>query len=204
MKNHGKKYSRFLSKQFVENSVEVRWCPSPGCSKAVYEPIVEGDNFIGICSCGFKFCWKCNKNYHTPLSCDDMTKWDEKNSSGDVLSLKWMQENTKQCPKCKNPIEKNDGCFQMTCSQCHHQFCWLCRGDWFTHGDHFKCNKYTDGQLQNKPEFRGGDKNSYISQNYDNTFLYYYEIIKNYEGTQVYENDVKKKKLMIYKKKLKN
>jgi ankyrin repeat/IBR domain-containing protein 1 len=49
-----KKYTTFLSKNFVEKSQEVRWCPQAGCGKVVYDPIVEADNYIGICSCGKK------------------------------------------------------------------------------------------------------------------------------------------------------
>lgn len=34
----------------------------------------------------------------------------------------------------------------MTCSQCHHHFCWICLGDWSEHGSatggYYKCNLY--------------------------------------------------------------
>jgi len=190
-----KKYAKFLSKNFVERSQEVRWCPAPGCNKAVYDPIIEADNYIGICSCGQKFCWKCGKSYHTPASCKDFEDWEVKKGSDDILTLKWVQENTKQCPNdsCKNPIEKNDGCFMMTCSQCHYQFCWLCRQDWSTHGDHFSCSKFNDGVLQNKPEFREGDQDKYITEEFDNKFLFYYERYKHYEQSLKYEDTVKEK-----------
>jgi len=29
---------------------------------------------------------------------------------------------------------------------------------WSTHSDHFKCAKYSDGQLQNKPEWKSGQQ----------------------------------------------
>jgi len=52
-------------------------------------------------------------------------------------------ENTKKCTKCGNRIEKQGGCFQMTC-RCSHQFCWLCGKDWSTHSDHFSCSTHPE------------------------------------------------------------
>jgi len=86
----------------------------------------------------------------------------------------------------------------MTCSQCHFQFCWLCRDPWSTHNDHFRCSKYNEGQLQNRPEFRDGDQNELqVAQFYDQHYLYYYELHKHYDNTSQYEEDVKKKKLIF-------
>jgi len=187
-----KKYAKFLSKSFVENSKETRWCPSPGCNKAVYDPILEAeDNYVGICTCGMRFCWKCGKPSHTPATCKNFEDWQAKYSSDDVLSIRYIQQNTKQCPKCKNAIEKNDGCFMMTCQQCHQQFCWLCLQDWSTHGDHFKCAKYNDGALQNKPEFREGQKVDFADL--DDTYIFYLERYKNYENALKYEKDLNDK-----------
>jgi hypothetical protein len=44
-------------------------------------------------------------------------KWITKNSA-ESENLNWILANTKPCPKCHRPIEKNQGCMHMTCSQC--------------------------------------------------------------------------------------
>lgn len=151
------KYSTFLAKSFVEGSKAIRWCPAPNCGKAIVEKIYEGPWTIGKCSCGNLFCFDCGEEAHTPCSCEMLTLWKEKNAK-DLSSIRWMMENTKPCPKCKSSIEKNDGCFMMTCRQCHMQFCWLCLGDWSTHSNHFECSKYKSKNLTNKPEWIDGNR----------------------------------------------
>jgi len=82
-----------------------------------------------------------------------MEKWEDLCKSDSLQNKKWLRENTKQCPRCKLSIEKNDGCFQMKCHKCRFQFCWFCLGDWATHTDHFRCSRYGVGQesLSNAP-----------------------------------------------------
>nr|XP_054496388.1 E3 ubiquitin-protein ligase ARIH2 isoform X2 [Agelaius phoeniceus] len=50
-----------------------------------------------------------------------------------------------QCPKCNICIEKNGGCNHMQCSKCKHDFCWMCLGDWKTHGsEYYECSRYKE------------------------------------------------------------
>lgn len=84
-----------------------------------------------ICVCGVLLCMGCGSSGHEPLSCEAFEKWDSSvESMLDNLNLNWKKKNTKSCPKCKAPIEKNSGCMHMTCYKCHHNFCWLCLDDW--------------------------------------------------------------------------
>jgi ariadne-1 len=41
--------------------------------------------------------------------------WDEK-ISGDSETKNWMAINTKPCPKCTKPVEKNGGCNLVVCT----------------------------------------------------------------------------------------
>ena len=92
-----------------------------------------------------------------------MATWIRKNSA-ESENLNWILANTKPCPKCKRPIEKNQGCMHMSCSQvrwrclfasrshasvqsmanadscplcsqCKYEFCWLCLAPWKEHGE---------------------------------------------------------------------
>lgn len=78
------------------------------------------------------------------VNCETVHKWILKNSA-ESENLNWILAHTKQCPKCKRPIEKNQGCMHMTCSQCRFEFCWLCQGAWAEHGERtggfYACNR---------------------------------------------------------------
>lgn len=150
------KYARFQASTFVDTNPDMKWCPAPACGNAVHKSQTEfeGKNEVARCTCGFKFCFKCMKDAHTPVDCETVIKW-EKKCNDDAETASWMAQNTKPCPKCKVPIEKNDGCFMMTCQSCRHQFCWLCCQDWSTHGDHFSCAKYRGERLENRPKWLG-------------------------------------------------
>lgn len=113
-----------------------------------------------------RFCFVCgSQTIHWPIQCEDLEQWKEKIANeiaeldegeepgaggnfNDVAQRLWMKANTRPCPKCKAPIEKNDGCNHMTCSNrnCRHEFCWICREDWKLHntetGGFFRCNRW--------------------------------------------------------------
>jgi len=50
--------------------------------------------------------------------------WKQK-CQDDSETKNWMSANTKPCPKCAKPVEKNGGCNLVTC-HCGQSFCWLC------------------------------------------------------------------------------
>lgn len=65
----------------------------------------------------------------------------------------WMKVNSKDCPKCKAPIEKNQGCMHMTCGKCRYEFCWLCMGDYKKHQEETGiglCNSFADLKKVNR------------------------------------------------------
>jgi ariadne-1 len=130
------RYMKWLTRDFVRTSNFMRWCPAVGCENVA---IGTGNDNI-LCLCNYSFCTKCNEESHLPATCEQMVQWSEKNDIN-TASLLEIRRITQCCPKCLSPIEKNDGCLCMTC-RCGQRFCWVCRSDWATHGDHFTCNKY--------------------------------------------------------------
>ncbi|KAJ1256951.1 hypothetical protein BS78_K261000 [Paspalum vaginatum] len=131
------RYARFALRSYVEDSGGgIRWCPGPGCTRAVEFLACGGDGDPTttdvFCDCRHGFCWRCGEEAHQPVSCDTTTNW--------ILT------NTKNCPSCRRPIEKNQGCNHMTCTApCRHHFCWLCLDPW---DDHKGCLRYDYRQQQ--------------------------------------------------------
>jgi len=87
---------------------------------------------------------QCNHAAPLQVDCQTVGKWLRKNSA-ESENANWILANTKPCPKCKRPIEKNQGCMHMVCSQCRSEFCWLCLGNWADHGErtggYYSCNR---------------------------------------------------------------
>lgn len=144
------KYSQFKTRSFVEDNRNLSWCTGANCENAILCQTDRGpDEPLDImCSCGSIFCFNCKGEAHRPVACDTVRRWTIKNTA-ESENLNWILANTKPCPKCHRPIEKNQGCMHMTCSQCRFEFCWLCQGAWVDHGERtggfYACNRYELG-----------------------------------------------------------
>ena len=97
------------------------WCPKPGCKQYIDARNFQGNK--GACSeCGFELCLRCGAKYHGDKNClyviDDGFK-------------DWVNsKDVNPCPKCKVPVEKDEGCQHMTCAMCRYQWCWICGGEY--------------------------------------------------------------------------
>ncbi|KAK6165782.1 hypothetical protein SNE40_022633 [Patella caerulea] len=210
------KYLQFDIQAFVESNPDMKWCPYPGCGRAVKLPDLDGsaatnaghpripsDTSRGV-DCGNEhyFCWECLKEAHEPCSCDNWDKWYNKvaevkpeQMSGTEIETEsaanclWLVTNSKPCPNCKSPIQKNEGCNHMKCSKCKHDFCWVCLEQWKRHnsstGGYFKCNRY---EVVKKVEEKTSqvlteaeEKNLRMQEL--NRFVHYYTRFKNHENS---------------------
>mmetsp|Transcript_29292 Transcript_29292/g.79286 ORF Transcript_29292/g.79286 Transcript_29292/m.79286 type:complete len:514 (+) Transcript_29292:367-1908(+) len=144
-----RKFQTFQLRNFVESSTLTRWCPGIGCDRiacASTASAMEQEGNIAHCDgCSTSFCMVCGEEPHAPSGCKDLAKWNEK-CRNESETANWILANTKSCPKCSSRIEKNQGCNHITCQRCKHEFCWICSGDWVTHGantgGYYRCNKY--------------------------------------------------------------
>ncbi|KAF0922218.1 hypothetical protein E2562_029113 [Oryza meyeriana var. granulata] len=122
-----RRLGHFLLESYVEDNGAVRWCPSaPHCGHAIR--VDGGDRWCDVsCPCGVSFCFSCGASpAHSPCPCAMWERWDAK-CRGESINLDWILANTKNCPKCFKPIEKNGGCNHVRC-KCGQCLCWLCGG----------------------------------------------------------------------------
>ncbi|KAG0719695.1 E3 ubiquitin-protein ligase RNF14 [Chionoecetes opilio] len=155
-----KRWDEMLLNSTLLSLGDIQPCPRLHCQYPV--TIEEGQ---GQCpSCKFVFCGICRFGWHGVEPCrlkhseskkimelyihgsenekkhleDQYGKKYLCNLRDEYLSLNYLEENSKKCPKCLTKIEKIDGCNKMTCQRCSIFFCWLCMtilhpGDPYSH-----------------------------------------------------------------------
>jgi ariadne-1 len=132
-------------RSFTAASKSLCQCPGPDCavvahrSNACDEASSRATNpTVHCCRCNIDFCFSCANEPHLPAHCTDFASWQLIFGS----SQYWVKKNTKPCPRCSVPIEKNNGCNHMRCSQCGYDFCWLCLTTLGSHLEPHICNRY--------------------------------------------------------------
>lgn len=141
------RWREFEVRSFVDDNPSMAWCTAANCDRVAECKIdLDASQPLDVrCNCGNAFCFNCHEEAHTPVDCETVKTWQAKNSA-ESENLNYILVNTKPCPQCKRPIEKNQGCMHMICSQCKYEFCWLCMGNWTSHneatGGFYACNRY--------------------------------------------------------------
>ncbi|XP_058475791.1 E3 ubiquitin-protein ligase arih1-like [Solea solea] len=138
------KYQHLITNSFVGCNLLLKWCPAPDCCHAI--KVQYPDARPVRCRCGHQFCFNCTQIWHDPVKCKWLKKWIKK-CDDDSETSNWIAVNTKECPRCHVPIEKNGGCNHMVCRNrnCQAEFCWVCLGPWEPHGSAwYNCNRYNE------------------------------------------------------------
>ena len=135
------KWKESLFDMFLERSKDVCRCPGPQCTGTMVAvsgtPMAQ--NLAICCSyCETSFCLYCGESPHIPAKCCDFASWNKIFGSSSF----WIKKNSKPCPGCNVPIEKNQGCNHMTCERCTTQFCWVCLTVLRQHSESHTCNRY--------------------------------------------------------------
>ncbi|KNA22964.1 hypothetical protein SOVF_029080 [Spinacia oleracea] len=170
------KYSRYFVRSYIVDKKKTKWCPAPDCENAVEFEL--GSNVYDVtCLCSHPFCWNCTEEAHRPVDCSTVAKWILKNSA-ESENMNWILANSKPCPKCKRPIEKNQGCMHMSCTPpCKFEFCWLCLGAWSDHGERtggfYACNRYEAGKQEGL--YDEAEKRREMAKNSLERYTHYYE-----------------------------
>ncbi|XP_058798758.1 potential E3 ubiquitin-protein ligase ariadne-2-like isoform X2 [Phymastichus coffea] len=137
------RYQQFVFRDYVKSHPQLRFCPGPNCQIVIKSK--EPRSKRVICNiCKTVFCFRCGMDYHAPTDCSTIRKWLTK-CADDSETANYISAHTKDCPKCHICIEKNGGCNHMQCYNCKHDFCWMCLGDWKTHGsEYYECSRYKE------------------------------------------------------------
>nr|XP_043607986.1 probable E3 ubiquitin-protein ligase ARI1 [Erigeron canadensis] len=152
-----KKFDQYLLESYIEDNKRVKWCPSvPHCGNAIR--IENDDELCEVeCVCGVQFCFSCSSEAHSPCSCEMWELWTMKNKD-ESETVNWLIANTRNCPKCLKPAEKNGGCNLVRCI-CKQAYCWKCGGatgtrhTWDSIEGH-TCGRFMEDYLANKEHRR--------------------------------------------------
>ena len=192
------RYHQLLTRTYVDDKDNLKWCPAPECIYAVECAVKKRDlNRIVptvTCQCNYHFCFGCGQADHQPCPCSFVRKWLKK-CEDDSETANWISANTKECPKCGSTIEKNGGCNHMTCRKCRNEFCWMCMGVWSEHGTSwYNCNRYEE-----KSGAEARDAQARSRQSLER-YLHYFNRYSNHEQSAKLDKDIfhkTEKKMML-------
>ncbi|KAJ7057766.1 hypothetical protein C8F01DRAFT_1306744 [Mycena amicta] len=107
-----------LSSYVHTHAKDLHHCPSPDCLQ-IYRTGPQG-TVVQCPACLLRICAYCHVEAHDGFSCAEQ-------DGGDRLFKEWAAgHDVKNCPGCMVPIERDEGCHHVTCSQCRTHICWVC------------------------------------------------------------------------------
>ncbi|KAF2088432.1 hypothetical protein K490DRAFT_64482 [Saccharata proteae CBS 121410] len=182
------RYQVLLTRTYVDDKENLKWCPAPNCEFAVDCKVKQRDLSRIVptvrCNCGHHFCFGCTLNDHQPAPCGLVKKWLKK-CEDDSETANWISANTKECPRCHSTIEKNGGCNHMTCRKCRHEFCWMCMGVWSEHGTSwYNCNRFEEKSGHDARDAQAKSRQSL------ERYLHYYNRYANHEQSAKLDKDI--------------
>ncbi|KAJ8483783.1 hypothetical protein OPV22_016268 [Ensete ventricosum] len=142
-------------------------CMAPKCSAVCDEAVIRNLTTIS-----------CLSEAHSPCSCMMWELWTKK-CQDESETVNWITVNTKPCPKCHKPVEKNGGCNLVACI-CGQAFCWLCGGatgrdhTWSSISGH-SCGRFKEDQAKRTERAR---RDLYRYMHYHNRYKAHTDSLK--------------------------
>ncbi|KAM3076860.1 hypothetical protein ACMFMG_003671 [Clarireedia jacksonii] len=123
---------------------DLHYCPTPDCGY-VYRCARASDSNAKppayTCpNCLEPICTYCHAR-HGRYTCAEYK--DIESGGYEALEKLKRELNIKDCPKCKTPMEKTEGCNHMTCGGCGVHICWVCMAVFETSG---RCYEHMNKQ----------------------------------------------------------
>ncbi|CAL2034203.1 unnamed protein product [Caenorhabditis brenneri] len=126
-------HRRLIEESYINNNSSFTWC-NKRCGMAVR----RSSNDTVTCSCGSTFCFLCKSDAHYPATCLQIRLWEKQRMDYGQHTSSWILSNTRDCPRCFAPTQKNGGCNHMRCTGCRYEYCWVCSRNWKTHSGYCK------------------------------------------------------------------
>lgn len=128
-----REYVDSLSSLAVKTMDDIIYCPGVDC-EAVYVKAVERKRCrkAHCDECETDLCGYCGELYtkeHQRMDCDRYKRWKQTHDEDLVALTRWRERedvDTKNCPQCKVPIQRAQGCRAVACTHCKFGFCWIC------------------------------------------------------------------------------
>jgi len=129
-------FDRYLVIEFNEyllQQPQAKQCPTADCPFR-FIPFDENVPDSVVCRrCQNRYCSHCLHDHDVErITCEQARIERERETNPDLAAqadLEWMANNTKQCNRCGNAVERNQGCNHMTC-KCGYEFCYVCGRPW--------------------------------------------------------------------------